>query len=116
MSVFPEDVAIESDGETLEDSDDQESNDSSFESDNHDGEVAKHNVHCFEIQINSNLRVAERNETHDDEIAIEQGKKIVATYANKPAEDINPLWFFLVSPDCFPNAQGLLAERVSVKR
>jgi len=28
----------------------------------------------FEIQSNSNLRLAERNETDDDEIAIEQGK------------------------------------------
>ncbi len=54
MSIFQEDVAIESDGETLEgsdewalfedsdglDSDDEESNDSSFESDEHSGEVA----------------------------------------------------------------------------
>ncbi len=34
-----------------------------------------HNVLRFEIQSNSNLRVAERNETDDDEIAIEQRKK-----------------------------------------
>ena len=108
MSVFQEDVAIESDGETLEDSDewalsedsdgldsdDEESNFSSFESDEHSGEVAKHNVPRFEIQSNSNSRVAERNENDDDEIAIEQGEKIVATYADKPAEDIDPQCFY----------------------
>ena len=87
-------MAVESDGETLEesdewalsedsaglDSDDEESNDSSFESDDYSGEVAEHNVPRFDIQSNSNLRVAERNETDDDEIVIEQGKKLVATY------------------------------------
>ena len=59
------------------DIDDEESNDSSFESDEHIGEVAEYNVPRFEIQSNSNLRVAERNEIDDDEIAIEQGKKLV---------------------------------------
>ena len=39
------------------DSDDEESNDSSFESDEHSGEVAKHNVTRYEIQCDSNLRV-----------------------------------------------------------
>ena len=62
MSVFQEGVAIESYGETLEDSDewalfedsdgldsdDEESDDSSFESDEHIGEVAEHNVIRFE--------------------------------------------------------------------
>ena len=57
-----------------------------------------------------------RSETDEDEIAIEQGKKIVATYADKLAEDIDPLWFLLVFPDCFPNGQGLPTEKVSVKR
>jgi hypothetical protein len=119
-------VAIESDGETLIedsdewalsedsnglDSDDEESNDSSFESDDYSGEVAEHNVPRFDIQSNSNLRVAERNETDDDEIAIEQGKKLVATYADKHAEDIDPLWFLLVFPDCFPNGQGLPVKK-----
>ena len=98
------------------DSDDEESNDSSFESDEHNGEVAEDNVSRFEIQIDSDFRVAERNETDDDEIAIEQGEKIVATYEDKPAEDIDPLWFFLVFPDCFPNDQGLPVEKVLVKR
>jgi hypothetical protein len=65
MSVFQEDVAIESDGETLKysdewalskdsdelDSDDEESNFSSFESDEHRGEVAEHHVSRFEIQV-----------------------------------------------------------------
>jgi len=88
MSIFQEDVAIESDGETLEDSDewvliddsdeldndDEESNDSSFESDEYSGELAEHNVTRFEIQSDTNLRVAELKETDDDEIAIEQGK------------------------------------------
>ena len=55
MSIFQEDVAIESDGETLEgsddwtlsedsdklDSDDEEMNDSSFESDEHNGDITK---------------------------------------------------------------------------
>ena len=123
-------MAIESDGETLEDSDDwelsedsdgldsddEESNDPSFEFDEHSGEVAVYNVPRFEIQSNSNVRVAERNETDDDDIALEQGKKLVATYADKPAEDIDPLWFLLVFPDCFPNGQGLPVEKVSVKR
>ena len=62
------------------DGDDEESNDSSFESDEHNGEVAEHNVIRFEIQSDKNLRVAELNETNDDEITIEQGKKVVATY------------------------------------
>ena len=56
-------------------SDEEESNDSSFESDEHSDEVAEHNATRFEIQSDSNLRVAERNETDDDEIAIEKGKK-----------------------------------------
>ena len=38
------------------------------------GEVAKHNVTRFEIQSDSNLRVVERTEADDDEIAIEQEK------------------------------------------
>ena len=77
MSAFREDVAIGSNGETLEDSDewalsedsdgldsdDEESNDSSFESDEYIGEVAEHNVTRFKIQSDSNLRVAERNES-----------------------------------------------------
>ena len=98
------------------DSDDEERNDSSFESDEHSGEVAEHTVTRFEIQSDSNLRVAERNETDDDKIEIEQGKKIVATYADKPPEDIDPLCFLLVFPDCFPNGQGLPTKKVSVKR
>jgi hypothetical protein len=130
MSVFREDVAIESDNETLEDSDesafskdsdgldidDEESNDSSFESDDRSGEVAKHNFPRFEIQSNSNLRVAECNVTDDDKIAIEQGETLVATYADKLAEDIDPLWCLLVFQDCFPNGQELPVEKVSVKR
>ena len=89
ISIFQEDMTIESDGETLADSDkwalfedsggldtdDEGSNDSSFESDEYSGEVAEHNVPRFEIKSNSNSRVAERNENDDDEIAIEQGKK-----------------------------------------
>jgi hypothetical protein len=76
------------------DSDDEKSNDSSFESDEHSGEVVEHNVPRFEIQSNSNLRVAERNETGDDEISIEQGKKLVATYADKHADDIDHYGFY----------------------
>ena len=55
------------------DNDDEESNDLSYESDEQSGEVEEHNVNRFEIQTHSNLHVAERNETDDDEIAIEQG-------------------------------------------
>ena len=40
----------------------------------------------------------------------------MATYADKPVEDIDPLWFLLVFLDCFPNAQGLPTEKLSVKR
>ncbi len=40
----------------------------------------------------------------------------MATYADNPAEDIDPLWFLLVFLDCFPNGQGLLAEKVKAKR
>jgi hypothetical protein len=98
------------------DSDDEVSKDSSFEFDDNSGEVPEQNVNRFEIRSDSNLRVAERNESDDNEIAIEQGKKLVATYEDKPAEKMNPLWVLLVFPDCFPNAQGLLAEKVSVKR
>jgi hypothetical protein len=29
---------------------------------------------------------------------------------------IDPLWFLLVFPDCFPNAQGLAGNNVHVKR
>ncbi len=68
--------------------------------------MANHNVLRFKILSNSNLRVAERNETDDD----------MATYADKHAEDIDPLWFLLVFPDCFPNGQGHHVEKVSVKR
>jgi hypothetical protein len=39
------------------DSDDEESNDSSFESGEHSGEVVEHNVTRFEIQSDSNFRV-----------------------------------------------------------
>ena len=78
--------------------------------------MAKRNVPRFEIQNTSNLRVAERNETDDDEIAVEQGKQLVATNADKHAEDIDPLWFLLVFPDCFPNDQELPVKKVSVKR
>ncbi len=40
----------------------------------------------------------------------------MATYADKPAEDIDPLWFLLVFPSCFLNGQGLPATKVSAKR
>ena len=62
------------------------------------------------------MRVAGRNETYDDEITVQQRGKIAATYADKHAEEIDPLWFVLVFPNCIPNRQGLPAEKVSVKR
>ncbi len=67
--------------------------------------MAEHDVNRFEIQNDSNLRVAECNASDEDEIAIQQGETIVATYVDKPAEDVDPLWFLLVFPDCFPNGQ-----------
>ena len=76
------------------DNDDEESNDSSFESDEHNGEVAEHNVNRFEIQTDSNLLVSGRNGTDDDEIEIEKGESKVATYVDKPAEDIDPIRLF----------------------
>ena len=91
-------------------------NDSDHESDEHSVEVAEQNVDRVEIQLDSNLPVWERIETDDDEICIEQGEKIVATYADKPAEDIDPLWVLLLFPDYFPNGQRLLADKVWVKR
>jgi hypothetical protein len=39
----------------------------------------------------------------------------VATYADKHAEDIDPLWFLLVFPDCFPN-ENELVETASKKQ
>ena len=40
----------------------------------------------------------------------------MATYADKHAVDIDPLWFLLVFLDCFQNGQGLPTKKVSVKR
>ena len=40
----------------------------------------------------------------------------MATYVDKHVEEIDPLWVLLVFPDCFPNAQGHLAETVPFKR
>jgi hypothetical protein len=130
MSIFQEVVATESDNETLQDSDewilsdnsvsldsdDEIINDSDHESDEHSVEVAEQNVDRVEIQPDSNVPVWKRTETIEDEIAIEQGKKLVATYSDKSAEDIDPLWFLLVFADCFPNAQGLAGNNVYVKR
>ena len=88
MSVF-QDAAIESDNGTLEDSDewelsecsdglendDEESNDSGFESDEDISEIVEENANRFEIHTNSNVPDWERIETKKDKIAIEQGKK-----------------------------------------
>jgi hypothetical protein len=43
-------------------------------------------------------------------------ERLMAAYADKPAEDIDPLWFLLAFLDCFPNWQGLPRKKVSVKR
>jgi hypothetical protein len=79
------------------DSDDEIINDSDHEADEHSGEGTEQNVDRVEIQTDSNLLVWERIETIEDEIAIEQGKKIVAAYSDKHAEYIDPLWFLLAS-------------------
>ena len=130
-----DDHEIETDGETVEDSDEwvfsedtdelvsdelesdyEEIIDSDNETDEDRGCELENISDRHEIRHDSNLPVWERVENEEDEIAIEQGKKLVATYADKPAEDIDPLWFLLVFPDCFPNGQGLPPEKVSVKR
>ena len=100
----------------FEGSDDEETNDSSFESNKHSGERVDENAHRFEIRTSTILPVWELIETKEGKIAIEQGEKIVETYADKHAEDIDPIWFLLVFLDCFPNRQGLLAKKVQVKR
>ena len=80
MSVFHEDVAIESNNETLEDndkwllfednngldSDDEETNDSDFESDEDIGRRVEQSVNRFEIHNDSNLSAWERIETNED--------------------------------------------------
>ena len=126
MIVF-QDFAIESDNGTLEDSDeceweifedsdgldsdDEESSDSCFESDEDSREIVEENANRFEIRTKSNLPNWERIETRENKIVIEQGKNLVATYADKLAEDVDPLWFLLVFPDCFPNGQETACEK-----
>ncbi len=56
------------------DSDDEETNDSSFES-KQSGETAEQKLNRFEIHTDSDLLVWERIETKEDKITIEQGKK-----------------------------------------
>ncbi len=73
------------------DSHDEETNDLSLEFDEHSGEGVEHNVNCFEIHADSILLERKRIETKEDEIASEQGEKLVATYADKLAIDIDPL-------------------------
>jgi hypothetical protein len=120
MSIFQKDNAgIQSDNETLEnsdewllskdsdvlDSDDEKTtSDSGYEFDEESAGIVRNNVNRFEIHTNSNMSVWKRIETKDDKIAIE---KLVATYADKPAKDIDPLSFLLLFLDCFPNEQGL---------
>ena len=81
-------MAIKSDGETLEnsdewalsedsdglDSDDEDMNDSGFESDENSDERVEENVNRCEIHTDSNLPYWEHIETKEENIAIEQGK------------------------------------------
>ena len=125
-SIRNDDHSIESEGETVEDSDEWSSSEDTDDNNSADeisvtdsesnNEIGDDITVREQIEIDSFIPVWERVETQDDEIAIEQGKKLVATYADKPAEDIDPLWFLLVFPDCFPNGQGLPTQKVSVKR
>ena len=73
------------------DRDDEESIDSSFKSDETSSVIVEENANRFEIHTDSNLPDWERIETKEDNIAIEQGGKIVAAYADKCVEDIDPL-------------------------
>ena len=57
-------------------SDDEETKNSDFESDEDSGEGAEQNVNRFENHTDSNLHVWKLIETNEDEIAIEQGKRI----------------------------------------
>ena len=98
------------------DSDDEETNDSGFGSDEDNCERVEENINRFEIHTHSNLPDWERIESKEDKIEIKQGENLVATYADELAEDIDPIWFLLVFPDCFTNGQGLLAKTVMVKR
>ena len=101
-------VAIESNDGTLEDSDewelsedsdgldngDEESDDSDCESDEDSSDIVEENANRFKIHNASNLPDWERIETSEDNIAIEQEAKIVAAYADKHAEDIDPYGFY----------------------
>jgi hypothetical protein len=53
---------------------DEETNDSGFEFDEHNGEGAGHDVNRFEIHTDSDLHVWGRIESKEDEIAIRQRK------------------------------------------
>ena len=90
MSIFEkEHVVKELDNETLQDndewvlsedvngldSDNEETNNSGFDSDEDSGEGVEQNVNRFENHTDSNLHMWELIETKEDEIAIEQGKK-----------------------------------------
>ena len=98
------------------DSDDEETDDSGFESDEDSDERVEENINRCEIRTYPNLPDWERIEIKEDKITIEQGEKIVAAYADKLAKDIDFLWFLLVFPGCFPNGQELPEKKVSVKR
>ena len=39
----------------------------------------------------------------------------MATYADKLVEYIDPLWFLLVFPECFPNEHKLHDKKVSIE-
>ena len=48
-------------------------------------------------------------------LLLNKGKNCGNICADKHAQDIDPLWFFLVFLDCFPNAQGLPGKKVLIK-
>jgi hypothetical protein len=73
------------------DSDDGETDDSSFESDEDIDERVEENVNRFKIHTDSNVPDWERIKTEEDKIANEQGEKLVATYIVRRAEDIDHL-------------------------
>ena len=87
-----------------------------YEFDENSVEIAEKNVNRFEIHIDSNMPLWKRIETEEVKIAIEQEEQIVAAYDDEHAEDIDPFYSLLVLPDCVSNEQGLLENKVSVKR
>ena len=106
---------LSKDGDGLDSDDEETTSDSVYEFDEENARIVeKKNVSKLTpTQIYSHL--CERIVSKEDKIAIEQGENLEATHADKLAEDIDPLWVFLLLPDCFPNGQGLHKRKYRLK-